>query len=161
MICQNYKHIDPDEYHGKELSLHDCVANHVSCADGILRFHFPDGFWVTPHHNDNYCGKTVRTDASAVDFSVKDIDDVYARVFTQNIFKKTYADIWEISKLITTINNGECSIEFIYQYRTNFEQMWYCAVKSKKKPYYRECQLHLPATNLTFYWNDLRYDCEW
>ena len=70
-------------------------------------------------------------------------------------------DIWEINKLVSTINNGECSIEFIYQYRTYFEQMWHCVIHSKKKPYYRECQLHLPETEATFFWNDLCPDREW
>ena len=161
MVNSNFKHIDPDEFHDKELILHDCVADRVSCVDGILRFHFPDGFWVTPNHKESHCDKVVRTNASAVDFSLKNIDDAYVRVFTRNIFKKTYTDIWEINKFVSTINNGECSIEFIYQYRTYFEQMWHCVIHSKKKPYYRECQLHLPETEATFFWNDLRPDREW
>ena len=85
-----------DEFHDKELILHDCVADRVSCVDGILRFHFPEGFWITPNHKESHCDKVVRTNASAVDFSVKNIDDAYVRVFTQNIFKKTYTDICSI-----------------------------------------------------------------
>lgn len=156
-----FKHHETDGCHDKTLTLHDCVADKVSFSDNTLRFYLPDGFWVTPLHKDNELNNTVRTDAAIVDFLVDDIDDVLLRVFTHNVFKKTRAEIWEMHDLIRDINNGKCSIEFIYQYRTHFEQMWHCAIRSKKKPYYRECQLHLPSAEATFYWNNLRPDCEW
>ena len=161
MFEATFKHSETDACHDKTLSLHDCVADKVCFSDNTLRFYLPDGFWVTPNQKESHCDKVVRTNASAVDFSLKNIDDAYVRVFNRNIFKKTYTDIWEINKLVSTINNGECSIEFIYQYRTYFEQMWHCVIHSKKKPYYRECQLHLPETEATFFWNDLRPDREW
>ncbi len=81
---ENFKHIEPDEFHDKELTLHDCVANRISYVDGILRFHFPDGFWVTSLHEENSSEKTVRTDASLVDFSIDDIDEITVRVFSRN-----------------------------------------------------------------------------
>ena len=121
-------------------------------------------FYVHFTNLSNFLGtlnNTVRTDAAIVDFLVDDIDAVLLRVFTHNVFKKTRAEIWEMHDLIRDINNGKCLIEFIYQYRTHFEQMWHCAIRSKKKPYYRECQLHLPSAEATFYWNNLRPDCEW
>ena len=74
MTSKNFKHINPDEYHGKELTLHDCIANKISFENNILSFCLPDGFWVTPHHKENSYEKTVRTDASVVDFSIKDIE---------------------------------------------------------------------------------------
>lgn len=164
MICDEFIHKDPDEFHGKELTLHDCMADSISFENGILHFCLPDGFWVTPHHKENYCGKTVRTDASAVDFSIEDIDDITVRVFRRNagiLSKRTSVEIWDMGQLISAVNSGKCTIEFITQYRTYFEQLWYCAIRSKKKPYYRECQLHLPNTKATFYWSNLCLDREW
>ena len=164
MIYENFKHIDPDEFHDKELTLHDCVADHVSYADGILRFRFPDGFWVTPHHEENTSEKVVRTDASIVNFSIKDIDEIEVRVFTRSACcwsRKTIVELWHMEQLISAVNSGKCTIEFITQYRCYYEQMWHCAIRSKKKPYYRECQLYLPNTTATFCWNNLRLDCEW
>ena len=161
---ENFKHIEPDEFHDKELTLHDCVADRVSYVDGILRFHFPDGFWVTPLHEENSSEKTVRTDASLVDFSIDDIDEITVRVFDRNTWcwsRKTIAEIWHMEQLISAINSGKCTIEFITQYRTYSEQMWHCAIRSNKKPYYRECQLYLPETEATFFWNDLRPEREW
>lgn len=161
---ENFKHIDSDEFHDKELTLHDCVANHVSCVDGILRFDFPDGFWVTPHHEGNSSEKTVRTDVSVVDFSIEDIDDITVRVFTRNAWcwsRKTIVEIWSVEQLISAVNSGKCTIEFITQYKSYYEQMWHCVIWSDKKPFYRECQLYLPNTNATFYWNNLCLDREW
>ena len=161
---KNFKHIDPDEFHDNVLTLHDCEADHVSYVDGILRFRFPDGFWVTPHHKENSSEKTVRTDASVVDFSIKDIGDTMVYVFTRHRFlwfRKTSVAIWNMEQLISLVNSGKCTLEFITQYRTYGEQMWRCAIRSNKKPYYRECQLYLPETEATFFWNDLRPECEW
>lgn len=164
MKNDNFKHIDPDEFYGKELTLHDCIADKASLEDSALHFGLPDGFWITPHHQENMCGKTIRTGSSAVTFTVKDIDDVIVRVFTRNTWvwsKKTRVENWHIEQLIAAINSGKCTLEFITQYRSCYEQMWHCAIHSKKKPYYRECQMYLPETEATFFWNDLRPDCEW
>lgn len=164
MTYENFKHTDPDDFHGKELTLHDCISDKISFKDKILRFYLPDGFWVTPHHKENSSEKVLRTDASAVDFSVEDIGDIIVRVFTRNTWlwsRKTSMEIWDMEQLIAAVNSGKCTIEFITQYRTYYEQMWHCVIRSNKKPYYRECQLHLPNTNATFYWNNLCLDCEW
>ena len=164
MAYEGFNHIDPDEFHGKELSLHDCIANNISYKNNTLRFNLPDGFWVTPHHKANLSGKVVRTDASVVDFSIEDIGDIIVRVFTRHRwrwFRKTSVEYWDMEQLISAVNSGKCTVEFITQYRSYYEQMWHCAIRSKKKPYYRECQLHLSNTNVTFYWNDLCLDREW
>ena len=164
MANNNFKHIDPDEFHGKELTLHDCIADKITFENNTLRFYLPDGFWVTPHHEVNSSEKTVRTDASVVDFSIKNIDDTMVDVFTRHKwlwFRKTSVEIWNMEKLIALVNSGNCTLEFITQYRTYGEQMWHCVIRHKKKPYYRECQLYLPETETTFFWNDLRPECEW
>ena len=164
MINDNFKHIDPDEFHGKELTLHDCMSDKISFENHTLRFYLPDGFWVTSHHIENASEKVIRTDASVVDFSIEDIDDIIVRVFTSHRcfgFRNTSVELWNMEQLISAINSGKCTLEFITQYRTHYEQMWHCVIHSKKKPYYRECQLHLPETEATFFWNDLRPDREW
>lgn len=84
MAYESFNHIDPDEFHGKELTLHDCIANNITYKNNTLRFYLPDGFWVTTHHKANLSGKVVRTDASAVDFSIDDIYDIILRVFTRH-----------------------------------------------------------------------------
>jgi hypothetical protein len=84
MTNETYKNVDPDMFHGRELTLHDCIADKILFENNILRFFLPDGFWVTPHHKANSSEKVVRTDASAVDFSIEDIDDIIVRVFTSH-----------------------------------------------------------------------------
>ena len=164
MTYKNFKHSNPDEYHGKELNLHDCISDKIFIENNKLRFCLPDGFWVTPHHKENHSGKVVRTDASVVDFSIEDIGDITVQVFTRHRwlwFRKTSVEFWDMEQRIAFLNSGECKVEFVTQYRTYGEQMWHCAIRSNKKPYYRECQLHLPNTNATFYWNNLCLDREW
>lgn len=164
MTYKNFIHNDPDVFHDKELTLHDCIADKISFENGLLRFSLPDGIWVTPHHKENEFKKTVRTGPSMVEFTVKDIDDITVRVFTKNTWcwsRKTSAEIWHMEQLVSAVNSGKCTMEFITQYRTGFEQMWHCVIHSKKKPYYRECQLYLPETEATFCWNNLRPDCDW
>ena len=164
MANEHFKHIDPDEFHGKELTLHHCVANKIQFENGVLRFCLSDGFWVTTHLIANASEKVVRTDASVVDFLVEDIDEITVRVFTRKTWcwsRKETTEIWHVDQLISAINSKKCTIEFITQYRTYGEQMWHCVIHSKKKPYYRECQIYLPNTTATFCWNNLRLDREW
>ena len=164
MACDTFLHRDPDGFHGKELTLHDCTADHISLEDSVLCFQLPDGLWVTTHHGDNISGKVVRTDAAAVKFAVKDPNDITLQVFTRHrclFFRWTTVESWDISRLISSVNNRKCTFEFITQYRSHYEQLWHCAIHSKKKPYYQECHLYLPQTQAAFYWNNLRPDCPW
>ena len=164
MTHRMFRNIDPDEFHGREISLHDCISNQIIHENKNLCFILPDGFWVTSHHQRNDSGKTVCTDAAAVDFLVEDVNDILVRVFTRSGWpwsRKTTVEIWEMDRLMNCVNSGACILEFITQYRTYGEQMWHCAIRSNKKPYYRECQLHFPNSNATFYWNDLCLDREW
>lgn len=164
MAYERFNHIDPDEFHGKELTLHDCIANNIIYKNNTLRFYLPDGFWVTTHHKANPSEKVVRTDTSAVDFSIKDIGDAMVYVFTRHRwlwFRKISVEIWDMEQFIALVNSGKCTVEFITQYRTYGEQMWHCSIRSSKKPYYRECQLYLPESKATFFWNDLCLDREW
>ena len=162
MLDLEFKHNDADDSHDKVLTLHDCIVENVSYTDGVLRFFLPEGLWIAPTHKENILGKVVKTDAAVVDFRIEDIDDIIVRVFTRNRFtRRTKVEIWEMRDLMESVNSGEYKIEFIYQYRTYFEQMWQCAIRSNVKPYYRECQLHLPDTDAVYRWNDLRPDHEW
>ena len=163
MAFKNFKHIDPDEFHGREVSLHDCISDKISAENKTLCFFLSDGFWITPHHRDNFSDKVLRTDASVVSFSIEDFDDIMIRVFMRHRFlwfRKTFVEFWDMKQLVSAVNRKKCTIEFITQYRTYGEQMWHCAIRSEKKPYYRECQLHLPNTKATFYWNNLCLDRE-
>ena len=164
MDYKSFKHNDPDVFHDKELTMHDCIAEKITFENGILRFYLTDGIWITPHHKENPFDKTVRTGPSMVEFVVKDIDDVTLRVFIRRSFcwfRTTTTELWHIEQLISAVNSGKCTVEFITQYRSHFEQMWHCVINSEKKPHYRECQLFLPETEATFHWNDLRPDREW
>ncbi len=157
MSDYEFKHKDEDSSHDDSLSLHDCVAEKIEVFDGCLRFVMPDGFWITPKHKCNNTKYILKTDASVVDFRIDDIDDIIVRVFTRGVNnRKTNVEFWKIIDLIRGVNNGDYSIEFVYQYRSYFEQMWYCAIHSKKKPYYKECQLHIPQTEAVYRWDDLR-----
>ncbi len=44
MKADTFKHIDPDEFHDKGLTLHDCVADQISFEDHTLRFYLPDTY---------------------------------------------------------------------------------------------------------------------
>ncbi len=164
MTNDNFKHVDPDAFHDRELTLHDCIAEKISVDKGLLHFYLPDGFWVTPHHKENDSGKTVRTGAATVSFSIEDIEDISVCVFTRDTWfwsRKTHVENWHMEQLIAAVNRGKCTFEFVTQYRSYYEQMWHCVIHSNRKPYYRECQLFLPKTKATFCWNNIRPEREW
>ena len=161
MLNMQFAHNDPDDFHERELTLHDCVAEKIVFENNTIRFFFPDGFWVTPNHDANDSDNTVRTDTAQVDFCVEDINDIGIWVFTRTIFRKTVVEFWDVKKLADAVNSGKCTIEFLYQYRNFFEQMWRCELHFNKKPYHAECQLYLPKSEATYRWNNLRFDRQW
>ena len=161
MFDAAFKHNDPDDCHDNTVILHDCIAEKIIYKNGILCFEFPDGIWVTPLHEANSLGETVRTTAARADFQIEDINDVEAHVYTRNIFKKTVVEFRKAKDLADAVNSGKCTLEFLYQYRTCFEQMWRCELHFGKKPYYRECQLHMPGATAVYLWNELRPDRKW
>ena len=76
MFDAAFKHNDPDDCHDNTVILHDCIAEKIMYKNGILCFEFPDGIWVTPLHEANGLGETVRTTAARADFQIEDINDV-------------------------------------------------------------------------------------
>lgn len=161
---KSFKHTDPDSFHDRELTLHDCVSNKIIYENNTLRFILPEGFWVTHHHRDNPTPKVVRTDASAVDFTTEDLDDILIHVVIRKRRPwgmKTTVETWDMEQLMACVNGGEFVLDFNTQYRAYYEQMWHCSIRSRKKPYYRECYIHLPNTKATYFWNELNPEREW
>ena len=164
MSREDFLHTDPDRFHGRELTLHDCVAERITLDGNVIRFYLPDGFWVTTHHIENDTGKVIKTDGAEVAFSVEDPNEVSVTVFNRKRWlwvRRTVVEYWDLKDLISAVNSGKCVLEFITQYRSFHEQMWHCAIRSGKKPWYRECQLFLPQAEGTYCWNQLRPDREW
>lgn len=162
MLNKVFTHNDPDNYHDNELTLHDCIADKISFENNVLSFNLPDGFWITPEHEASELLKTVRTDGAQVDFEVVPDEHfpVYMDVFKKRRHRKTVVEYWDSERLIKAINSGRYQLEFIYQYRTHFEQMWICNLRHKGC-YGDECQLHIPYATATYRWNNLREDCVW
>ena len=164
MNHQDYLHTDPDGFHGHELTLHDCVAERMDLEGNCIRFYLPDGFWVTRHHSENDTGKVIKTDAAVVNFSVEAPEDISLTVFNRKRWlwiRRTVVETWDLKDLMTALNSGKCVLEFITQYRSYYEQMWHCAIRSGTRPWYRECQVFLPGAEATYCWNQLRPDHEW
>ena len=155
-------HNDPDNFHDTKLTLHDCFADKITYSNNILSFDFPDGFWVCSNHEDSNLSKTVRTDSAKVDFTVTPDQhfEIYLDVFKKRKYLNTIVEYWDIDKLMDAVNGGKYQLEFVYQYRTHFEQMWLCYLHYQGCMY-RECQLHIPYSTATYRWNNLREECVW
>ncbi len=151
-----YKHYDKD---GAAISLHDCRSEKATFENGILIFYFPqDGFWILSEHEANSTGEAVRTDASAVRFHLlcETEDESQCYVFDKKSERKAVRKQWTLSELVSAINSGKYQLEFLYRYAGGYkEQVFYCEICQKKKPYRRECQLWLSVQDVTYCWNDV------
>lgn len=150
-----YKHYDKD---GAAISLHDCRAEKASFENGVLSFYFPkDGFWVLSEHEANSTGEAVRTDASEVRFHLlyETENESQCYVFDKKSERKAVRKQWTLSELVSAINSGKYQLEFLYRYVGGYkEQVFYCEICQKKKPYRRECQLWLSVQDVTYCWNE-------
>lgn len=162
MFSKKFLHNDPDSYHDTKITLHDCIADKISYDNNVLTLNFPDGFWVVDSHEDSNLDVTVRTDSAQVDFEIEpdEFMEIYLDVFIKRKYRKTIVEYWDLEKLMKAVNSGKYQLEFTYQYRTHFEQMWQCMLRYKGC-WYAECQLHIPYSTATYRWNKLREDKVW
>ena len=146
------------------LTLHDCPSDQITHTDGILRFRLPDGLWISPEHVANPHGKLLRSDEARVEFALPDLRDGMVWVFERRrgLFgSKTTVSYWTMEQLMEAVNERGAIFEFVTQYNAYGEQMWYGALRSRRRPYYREIQLYLPCTEAICHWNQIRIDREW
>ncbi len=154
-----YKHRDLDDCY---ISLHDCCAEKINFDNGILSFIFPDGFWITHQHSLNNSDKTVLTDLSQVDFQIgKGIDQIEIYIFQKTKNGTIIRDKWEPLNFINAVNTGDFKLEFITQYKSYQSFLFKCWVWFDKAPYHSECEISFSSENVSYRWNELRYDCSW
>ena len=155
-----YKYCDNND---KYISLHDCRATRILYKNGIITFLFEDGIWIADRHSTNKLGKIVRTDMAEVKFelALANEADITIYMFKEK-GKKTIREEWSLSRLIDNVNNRNCTLEFLYQYRgTGVNVMIVeCCLRKNKKPYHIECELKLLLKDIKYCWNKLREDSE-
>ncbi len=153
-------HYDSSEY----ISLHDCRADKAAFENGILSLWFGDGIWILPDHPENNLGQTVLTDAARVDFTFENLheSDIQIFVFTKlSRYKYSLRAEWTLDRLIKSINKNGYQLEFLYIHKGFSSDIIDCWLWSDRKPYHRECQLHISLRQTDYRWNHLRPDCTW
>lgn len=154
-----YKHQETNE---ALFTLHDCRANRIKYKDGMISFYFPDGIWVLNGHEANDTDNTVRTDAAKVRYELAyPDDDAEVYVYKTKSADKAIRKEWKLKKLMQKVNDGECELEFLYQYTNGVGRIIECELRTNEKPYRRECNLKLLTKEVTYLWNDLRPDATW
>ncbi|MBR6766423.1 MAG: hypothetical protein IKM02_00565 [Clostridia bacterium] len=128
----------------------------------MLHFSFPKGIWILDSHEANDTGKVVKSDAAKVRYELLyPEDDVTVYVYKTKTADKSIRKEWKLKKLMQKINDGECELEFLYQYKCGNGRIILCALHSPEKPYYRECELRMLVSDVTYLWNDLCPESEW
>lgn len=159
-VSMEFCHCDHDEKH---LTLHDCIAERAYFENGKVGFKFNDGFWISPKHPESDLSTLVRTDFSKVEYTLEDGNeyDVTVYVFKKTFFKKVFRIEWTIQELVNGINNGKYKLEFLYQYIDYNSRIIECVLNFDKKPHRMECILKISASEVNYYWNNLREDRPW
>ena len=155
-----YKHCDTSD---ACLSLHDCVASKVSLENGVLSFYFDNGIWICPTHETNDSGEVVRSDAARVDWFLQDLSEpsITVYVFTEKRFRRAIRKEWSLEKLLDAINSEKCSLEFLYRYKDDNEEIISCVLGFRKRPFSKECQIQIAFSRVEYRWNDLCKDKVW
>lgn len=155
-----YQHCDLDDNY---ICLHDCHAEKMAFDDGVLSFIFPEGFWVFPEHPLNHSDNTVRTNSSQADFQIldKEIDGISVYVFQKNRRGKVIRVDWEPENFINAVNAGDFRVEFLTRFKSYQFYLFKCWVWYDKSPYHLECEILLHSENVSYCWNELRYDRRW
>ena len=157
----NYIH---NESCNKNIILHDCEAVRAELFGGTLSFFFEEGFWISPEHPESNCDTLVRTDSSQVDYELYRgiAEDVNVYVFCYNRYLRlTVRKAMPLEKLIEIINSKKAYLEFLYEYTDENSRIIKCALRYKKRPWYRECQMELVCKSTVYRWNTLRRECVW
>lgn len=151
------------ELNDSYIILHDCHAEKMIFDNGTLSFVFPDGFWVTNSHPQNESDNIVCTTSSQADFQIihGDIYGIEISVFRENKNGEIIREDWEPAKFINAVNTGAFNIEFITQYKSYQSLLFKCWVWFDEEPYHSECEIILNCENVSYLWNQLRYDYIW
>jgi len=148
-----YKYQDTNE---AWVGLHDCSATRAKFKEGMLSFVFPNGIWILDSHEANDTGNTVRSGEAKVRYELLyPEDDVTVYVYKSKSADKTVRKEWKLKKLIQKINDGECRLEFLYQYKCGNGLIILCVLHSEQKPYFRECELRMLVNGVTYLWNEI------
>lgn len=157
----NYEHNDTMMSH---VCLHDCEACRADLCDGTLSFFFEEGFWISPNHPESDCNTLVRTDGARVDYNLGRglSEDVNVYVFYYNrLLRATVRKEMPLEKLIDLINSKKAYLEFLYEYTDENSRIIKCALRYKKRPWYRECEIGIYCESAVYRWNELRLECVW
>ena len=150
-----------------DIILHDGVVTKITLDNDDLVMEFNDGgFWIGQDNKQNPYKKTVRTEKSELRFTDFDIDDIY--IFKMyNLFKKFYhTSRVEVSleKLISNVNSGKWTFEFLYEYYTSSRQreaIFKGCVNVVNKQKHYDCQIELDCSKMIYSWNKIDEDAIW
>lgn len=155
------KNITKNSY--PDIILHNCLVTKMENNNGDLNIEFKDGFWIVGKSQYSGLEETVATDLSKISFVDCDFEDIKISLFLEyGLFHKTFIirrKFISLEKLILKINSGEWKLEIIDEYYGYRSTLFNCAVHSRKKPYYLDCQIEIGYYNdLIYKWNSLRKD---
>ncbi len=151
-----------------DIILHDCVVTKITLDGDDLVMEFDDyGFWIGENNKQNPFGNMLRTEKSELRF----VDfDTWSNIYIfkrYNLFRKFFhtsrIDL-SLEKLISNVNSGKWTFEFIYEYYTSSTQALAifngCInVKNKRKNY--DCQIESDCSKMVYSWNKIREDAPW
>ena len=100
-------------------------------------------------------------DQAVIETVEKRIHELYNEITTNTVFINYNEAQNELNQLMQKVNDGECELEFLYQYTNGVGRIIECELRTNEKPYRRECNLKLLTKEVTYLWNDLRPDATW
>ncbi len=145
------------------ISIHDCLAHRVTVENGMLTFYFPEGIWVIPGHPSNPTEDMVCTGPAKMTLEpfCGDVWDWNVQSLYTLRYPWQLARWWKPEKFVEALNRGSFRVEFINWYIAPVTALFQCALRSDRRPRYRDCNIQMDVKNIVCHWETMNFDRVW
>lgn len=132
-----------------DVSLHDCRTNRILQEDRYITFCFPNGFYALRNVDvpeDYKAEMRCHLDRHS--------DGISVSVFRKTLFGKTVREDWPPEKFVSSVNSGKYEFEFVYTYRRYHGILFQGYLWTKRRPWWRECEIEFQTDEITYRWEE-------
>ncbi len=145
------------------ISIHDCIAEHMTVEKGVLTFAFPDGIGVCPNHPDNPADTPVYTGSARIELELPSDDPAWLKIQSSRHLLGAWSltKEWKTEDFMKALNVGKFRLEFISWHWDFNNPVFQCALHSMRRPWYQNCILEVAARNVICHWETMNFNRVW
>lgn len=133
----------------EKVGLHDCRTNCIQYNNNVMKFEFPEGYYLLNGKEPRQTGKA-EMQCHILD---EEIDGISVYIYRNKSFGKVIREDWS-DNFLSAVNGGTFEFEFVTAYRSYQHILFKGYVWFDKAPYHMECEIELHTDKIFYRWNE-------